>query len=266
MYPRVRQVLVLLAAIAAVVVSTIGSGAFGGTPIDQASGGALDDDATLLAPAGPAFSIWSLIYGGLILLAVVQALPRFRDDERLNRTAGWTILALLLNPAWILVVQVGVLWLTVVVIAALAAVLIRLAVLLSGMAPHGGQKWWHDLPLALYAGWVIAATAANTAAFVDAEITEVTVAYALVLLVVATFLSILVAMIQPGGAGVAAATAWGAAWIAYGRLSGDPSSTTVGVAAVVAAVLLAGVAVLRLVRPHIVVTGAGQRAGARIAG
>ncbi|MDP9820690.1 hypothetical protein [Nocardioides massiliensis] len=253
MSPRVRQILVLLSAILAVVVSTIGSGAFGGTPIAEASGGALSDDATLLAPAGPAFSIWSLIYGALIVLAIVQALPRNRDDDRLNRVAGWTILALLLNPAWILVVQAGVLWLTVAVIAALAAVLIRIALLLSAEQPRGAQKWWHDLPLALYAGWVIAATAANTAAFVDAEITEVTVAYALVLLVVATFLSTLVAMVQPGGAGVAAATAWGAAWIAYGRLTGDPESTVVAVAAVIAAVWLAGVAVLRLVRPHIVV-------------
>lgn len=253
MSSRLRQVLVLLSAILAVVVSTIGSGAFGGTPIAEASGGALAADATLLAPAGPAFGIWSVIYAGLVLLAIMQALPANRDDARLDRTAGWTILALLLNPAWILVVQAGVLWLTVVVIAALAAVLIRLALLLSAEPPHGAQKWWHDLPLALYAGWVIAATVANTAAFVDAEITTVTVAYALVLLVVATFLSMLVAMVQPAGAGVAAATAWGAAWIGYGRLSGDPASTVVGVAAAVAAVLLVGVAVLRLVRPHIVV-------------
>src|SRR5690606_12326452 len=131
MSSRLRQVLVLLSAILAVVVSTIGSGAFGGTPIAEASGGALAADATLLAPAGPAFGIWSVIYAGLVLLAIMQALPANRDDARLDRTAGWTILALLLNPAWILVVQAGVLWLTVVVIAALAAVLIRLALLLS---------------------------------------------------------------------------------------------------------------------------------------
>jgi len=260
---RLRPVLVLLSAILAVVVSTIGSGAFGGTPIAEASGGALSDDATLLAPAGPAFAIWSLIYGALVVLAVVQALPRHRDDERLDRTAGWTILALLLNPAWILVVQAGVLWLTVVVIAALAAVLIRLALLLSAEQPRGAQKWWHDLPLALYAGWVIAATAANAAAFVDAEIVTVTVPYALVLLVVVTFLSTLVAMVQPGGAGVAAATAWGAAWIAYGRLAGDPESTVVGVAAVVAAGWLIGVAGLRLVRRHIVVADASPAPASR---
>lgn len=79
-----RQIVVLLSAVVAIAGSTVGSGALGGTPIDRAAGGALAADATLIAPAGPAFSIWGLIYAALLVLAVVQALPSRRHDARLD--------------------------------------------------------------------------------------------------------------------------------------------------------------------------------------
>lgn len=239
-----RQAVVLIAAVAAVGVSFLGSGALGGTPIAEAAGGALSADATLLAPAGPAFVIWSLIYTALLVTAVVQALPPRRDDARLDRTAPALVLALLLNPAWILVVQAGWLLGSVLVIAALAVALVRLWVALLPAAPTR-DRWLLDVPVGLYLGWVLAATAANTAAYVDEQIMAVGPAYALSLLIVVTALSAGLAWAHPAGAAVAAATAWGAGWIAYGRLDGDPPSTVVGVAAAVAAAILVLVALLR---------------------
>lgn len=41
----------------AIVAAFFGSGALGGTPINQAAGGALTADSTPLAPGGPAFRI-----------------------------------------------------------------------------------------------------------------------------------------------------------------------------------------------------------------
>ncbi|MET0842976.1 MAG: tryptophan-rich sensory protein, partial [Mycetocola sp.] len=61
---RLRQVVVLVSALLAIAGSFVGSGAAGGTPIAEASGGALSADATPVAPAGPAFAIWTVIYLG----------------------------------------------------------------------------------------------------------------------------------------------------------------------------------------------------------
>src|SRR5688500_13406739 len=55
-----RQLTVAISAVLAVVGSFIGSGAAGGTPIQEAAGGALAADATLIAPGSGAFSIWTL--------------------------------------------------------------------------------------------------------------------------------------------------------------------------------------------------------------
>ncbi len=65
---HIRQITVAVGAAVAIAGAAWGSGAFGGTPIAQAADGALASDATLLAPATPAFAIWSAIYGLLAAL------------------------------------------------------------------------------------------------------------------------------------------------------------------------------------------------------
>src|SRR5690554_315851 len=104
---RVRQVTVLVGGALAIVGAAWGSGAFGGTPIAEAAGGALASDATVLAPASPAFSIWSLIYAALVVYGIYQALPGNATDSRLRSVGWWILGSMLLNVAWILVVQAG---------------------------------------------------------------------------------------------------------------------------------------------------------------
>jgi hypothetical protein len=84
----VRQLVVLLSALLAVAGAFVGSGAAGGTPIQDAAGGALSADATPIAPAGPAFSIWSVIYVGLLGYAIWQLLPAQKTSPR-QRRLGW---------------------------------------------------------------------------------------------------------------------------------------------------------------------------------
>ncbi|ANS31297.1 putative membrane protein [Rhodococcus opacus] len=45
-----------------------------------------------MAPGGPAFSNWTLIYLGFLTLAIWQALPAHRADPRQHR-AGWWLAA-----------------------------------------------------------------------------------------------------------------------------------------------------------------------------
>src|SRR6478752_3212776 len=113
---RTRQVVVLIGA-------AVASGAFGGQAIQDAADGALSASATPLAPDGPAFAIWSLIYVGLAVFAVVQALPGRGADPRLRAVSWWVLASMLLNAVWIGVVQADALAASVLVIAVLLAVL-----------------------------------------------------------------------------------------------------------------------------------------------
>ena len=113
-----------LAAVIAVIalVILLGVGVIG-TRVEESSGGALAADATLIAPAGPAFSIWTPIYLGLAAYTVWQWLPDQATDRR-HRAIGWLAAAsMVLNALWLLVTQQGWLWASVGVIAALVVTL-----------------------------------------------------------------------------------------------------------------------------------------------
>ena len=84
---RLRQVGVTVAEVFCVVGTLVGVGVLG-TRVEESSGGALAADATLLAPAGPAFAIWTPIYLGLAAYTVWQWLPEQATDRR-HRAIGW---------------------------------------------------------------------------------------------------------------------------------------------------------------------------------
>lgn len=243
---RVRQVVVLLGALLAVGGAAVGSGAAGGRPVAEAAGGALSADATVVAPGGPAFSIWSVVYLGLVAFAVVQALPGRAADPRLRAVSWWVLVSMLLNAAWIGVVQAGVLWGSVVVIAALVAVLCTILVRLVRVAPTRRLDMVvTDVTVGLYLGWVSVATLANTAAALAAAEVGGLGLGASGWGVVLVLLGALVAVgIGRSGAGrpsvtvpVGLAAGWGLAWIAVARVEGPLTDQTVAVAAAVAALV-----------------------------
>lgn len=242
---RARQVAVLVGSLLAVAGAFLGSGALGGTPVAEAAGGALSADATHLAPGSPAFSIWSVIYTGLVVGAVRQALPAQRRDPR-QRRLGWLVLAsMVLNAVWIGVVQADALALSVVVIVALLVTLAAVLVRLGERPPSGRVE--HvvvDGTLGLYLGWVCVATAANVAAaLASAGLTDPpggADAWAVAVLAVVALLGLAVARYGGGRLGVALAMAWGLAWIAVARSVDEPRSATTAVAATCAAVVVLG--------------------------
>ena len=78
-----RQLTVAVSAVLAVIGSFIGSGAAGGQPVQDAAGGALAADATLIAPGAGAFGIWSVIYLGL-LATMIGTLSHSRSNWMLR--------------------------------------------------------------------------------------------------------------------------------------------------------------------------------------
>lgn len=262
---RIRQATVLLSAILALAGSFIGSGAAGGTPIQNASGGALAADATPIAPGGPAFAIWTPIYAGLVLNAIWQFLPRHQNDPR-QRRLGYVIAAsLLLNAAWILSVQADLLWLSVPVIVLLLAVLVRAFLITLDTRPRGlVEIVLVDGTLGLYLGWVCVATAANiTALLVAAGFTGFGLppsSWAVVIIALAGTVGLELAVIGRGRLAPTVALCWGLTWVAVARLTGDLLSTPTAVAALVAAFAVLATTVgyrLRAPRRSEPVPGAG---------
>lgn len=246
---RARQIVVTLAEVFCVVGTLYGVGVLG-TRVEESSGGALAADATRLAPAGPAFSIWSVIYLGLAAYTIWQWLPT-QTTREVHRRTGWLAAAsMVLNAVWLLVTQQGWIWVSVGVILALALVL---GVLLQRLTREHVQtaglvdRVVLDGTFGLYLGWVVVAACANvTAALVASGVDPgpaLSDTAAVLVLAVVAGLGVLFARRLGGRYAVAAAMAWGLAWITVGRLSDQPDSLVTGVmAALVAVVVLTAAA------------------------
>ncbi|MCB0911853.1 MAG: hypothetical protein KDB60_09605 [Propionibacteriaceae bacterium] len=242
MSDRVRQVVVTASAVFMVVGTLFGIGLIG-TPVENSAGGSLSATATLLAPAVRAFSIWSVIYAGLIAYVVWQWLPSNATSPRARRIGALSAVSMVLNGAWLLVTQAGWLWASVVVILGLAATLGELMRRLGRPTRAGSvEKLLVDGTFGLYLGWVSIATAANiTAALVASGVNprpEFAELWAVGVLAVAAVIGVLLARVLDGRLGVALAMSWGLFWIAFGRLAGEPSSALAGAAAGVAAAVV----------------------------
>ena len=251
-HDRVQQIIVTAAYVICLVGSMIGVGVFGGTPIASAAGGALAADATLLAPASPAFSVWTVVYLGLAGYTVLQWFPAPESADRQRSLRLPVAGTMLLNAAWILVVQAGWLWASVAVIGALLALLSRVFVILVATRPAGMlERVLVDGSLGLYFGWVCVATAANIAAALTGSGFDGAGVdpdwWAVAVLAVVGAVGVVLAARSGGRIAVAAAIAWGLAWIAVARWDGAPQSAPTAMAAAAAAVVVLGVAaVLRL--------------------
>ena len=244
-----RLVTVTVAEVLCVIGTLAGVGVFGGAQVAQAEGGALSADSTLIAPATQAFSIWSVIYVGLAVYTIWQWLPTQRTAPRHRRIGWWVAASMVLNAAWLLVVQAGWLWLSVVVILALVVVL-GVAGRLVAVTPGTGRAdtLITDGTIGLYLGWVSVAVCANIAAvLVDAGVQPAQPASELIavaVLLVAGGIGLLLAQRTAGNIAIGAAMAWGIGWIAVARLTDEPASTITGVAAVVVAGVVAVATIL----------------------
>jgi hypothetical protein len=244
-----RRLAVSVSLLICIVGSMIGVGVFGGTPIAQAAGGALSSSATLLAPASPAFNIWTVIYAGLVAYAVWQWLPSQRRRER-HRSLGWLVAAsMLLNAGWILSIQAGWLNFSVLVIAVLLAVL---AMVFTRYVRRPADGWIDRLvvdgTLGLYLGWVCVAVCANIAAALSAAgFTGFGIPAGVWASSVLAVVAVVGGGLAAAGRGrwaVAAAIVWGLGWMAAARVTGELESTTTAVAAGVAACAVLGATVV----------------------
>lgn len=241
---RRRQVIVTASMVFCLVGSLFGVGVIG-TRVEELSGGALAPDATLLAPARPAFSIWSVIYLGLMAYTLWQWLPAQASDRRHRAIGRLAAGSMVLNATWLLVTQESWIWVSVAVMALLVVTLGRLVTVLTDIPSFGlAETVIVDGTFGIYLGWVAVAAFANvTAALVASGVYPQGYAgplTATVALAIAAGVGVHLARRLDGRWAVAGAMAWGLLWIAIARGSQFPESTGVALAAIMAAVVVIG--------------------------
>src|SRR3989304_5123186 len=94
----VRQTIFVLSIAAMIAVNILANA----LPLNGLNTGEISDRFTVyFVPAGYVFSIWGLIYLGLIAYAVYQALPSQRDNARLTNISLLVVVSCFANIAWL---------------------------------------------------------------------------------------------------------------------------------------------------------------------
>lgn len=164
----VRQSLVVLATVATIFVNYLATA----LPINGLDTGEISDSfQVLFVPAGYVFSIWGLIYLGLIGYSVYQALPGQRENPRLRAIAPYYLVSAAANIGWIFLWHYQQFVLTIPVMLILLGSLVQIyrnKAAYMGSAGHGvtgsitsGERWLVSLPFSVYLGWITVATVAN---------------------------------------------------------------------------------------------------------
>ena len=152
---RMRSILVILATLATIAFNALAATGYvnGITPAEIS-----DRLPTIITPAGYAFSIWSLIYVGLIAFSVYQALPG--SLGRFSSVRTLFIASCVLNCAWIYFWHHGYVGVCAILVVALAAVLTGLTAKFKVIA-NTVEALIVKGTFGVYAGWVTVASIVN---------------------------------------------------------------------------------------------------------
>jgi hypothetical protein len=162
----VRQVAVVLTTVGVLVVNYLANA----LPLNNLTTGEISDRFDVyFVPAGYVFSIWGVIYLGLIGFSVFQALPSQQDNPYLRSIGYLYVLSGLFNIAWIFLWHYEVFPLTLVamvlLLLSLIAIYLRLEVGLSRVP--AADRWLVRVPFSIYLGWITVAKIANVTSVLD---------------------------------------------------------------------------------------------------
>jgi hypothetical protein len=161
-----RQISVVLTIIATIFINGLANA----LPINGLNTGQISDRFRVyFVPAGYVFSIWGLIYLGLIAFAIFQALPSQRQNPRLRASGLWISLGGLANSVWIFLWHYEQFPLTLIamliLLASLIATYLRLEV--NRTTVSIAETWVARIPFSIYLGWITVATVANVTSVLD---------------------------------------------------------------------------------------------------
>lgn len=182
----------------AVIVTIAVNGLANALPLNGLNTGEISDRFQVyFVPAGYVFSIWGLIYLGLIGFAIYQALPAQVTNPRLASIRPLFVLSCIANIVWLFLWHYEQFPLTLLamltLLGSLIAIYERLGV---GRAlVSKGERWLVHLTFSIYLGWVSVATIANFTSVLDYVQSDgwgiAGPVWAVILLVIAAALAIL---------------------------------------------------------------------------
>ncbi len=232
-----RQFAVIVVTLATIAVNGLATG----LPLNGQSTGEISDRfPSLFTPAGYVFSIWGVIYLGLLAYMVYQALPAQRTNPRL-RTIGWLyVISGVANSVWIFLWHYNQFALSLVVMLVLLASLMLIYQRLSPWrrTASRAERWTVHIPFSIYLGWITVATVANAATVLldfgwDGGFWP-PLAWAMLMISIATLIGLFFAMIKQDVAYVAVLV-----WAFLGIAVKQSATPPVLYAAVIGAIVLA---------------------------
>lgn len=242
----IRQYANLLTALVALTINILANA----LPLNGQDTGEISDRFQVyFVPAGYVFSIWGLIYVGWIAFLIFQFLPSQKENPRLRRLGFLFALSNLANAAWLFCWHYNQFGLSVVVMLALLGLLITsyLRLNVNRSKPSRLEYWSVDVPFSIYLGWITVATVANISDWlylvgwdgfgIPAQV------WAVIMLVVASLLGLAMAITRRDAAYLSVLV-----WAFIGIAVKQASAPVVAVSAGVAAALMAGLALLSLLR------------------
>jgi benzodiazapine receptor len=158
-----RQILIVIAVLAVIVVNSLANIIpFNGQTTGQVS----ENLSNYFVPAGYVFSIWGLIYLGLVAYAIFQVRPVETKNPHLKAISGWFLLSSAANIVWLLLWHYNQFILTVPVMLVLLFSLIKIYLILhkGNSQVSTGERWTVRIPFSIYLGWITVATIANISA------------------------------------------------------------------------------------------------------
>jgi hypothetical protein len=161
-----RQAAVIVSILITLTVNTLANA----LPLNGLNTGQISDRFHVyFVPAGYVFSIWGLIYIGLIAYGIFQALPAQRENTRLRAAGWWIALGGLANSAWIFLWHYEQFPLTLVAMFTLLGTLIYAYLKLeTGREPVSrAETWAVRVPFRVYLGWITVAAIANVTSVLD---------------------------------------------------------------------------------------------------
>ncbi|MGB1249991.1 MAG: TspO/MBR family protein [Candidatus Promineifilaceae bacterium] len=161
---RLRQIFVPASLALVIIVNTLAVT----LPINNQSTEEISDSfPVFFVPAGYVFSIWGLIYLGLIAYVIYQLLPSQRQNRLHAQIAPWFILNCLCNSAWIFAWHYNQVALSVGIMLGILLTLcwIYWVIGIGRFPVSRGEAWLMRFPFSIYLAWITVATIANVTTF-----------------------------------------------------------------------------------------------------
>ena len=187
---RIKQILVIIATFGVIFINYLaGTGYINHKTPEVVS----NKYPTLITPSGYAFAVWSLIYFGLAVFSIYQALPK--NTTRFANIRTVYILNCAANCAWIY------LWHYEQILASLAVMFVLLGTLVfinvKLLNTESATEYWlARVPFNIYFGWITVATILNftvALVYLNVKISDFSASIlASVLIIAATLLGIII--------------------------------------------------------------------------